>query len=68
MNVEVSMVIASHLSDVQIEMSIPTEQMKQQANNRLNFVKFLLFKYPNTETVITPKNEWYEFNNPKKEK
>lgn len=48
MEVKVSIVIASHLSDVAIEMN----HNQTLALYRLNFVKYLVFKYPNTDVEI----------------
>lgn len=56
MEVKVSMVIMSHLSDVQEGMFDHKEMRK-----RINFIKFLLLKYSNTDVMIYPKEEFIEF-------
>jgi hypothetical protein len=55
MNTRAAMIIFSHLSDVQ---EVPTHNSNHA---RINFVKFLINKYPNTETEIDPDAEWQEF-------
>lgn len=52
---KVSMIIFSHLSDVQ---DIPTNKDNR---GKINFVKFLINKYPNTDTEVEADNEWNEF-------
>ena len=49
MDIRVSMVIASHLSDASIEMMFD----QSLANARLNFVKVLVSLYPDTSTRVT---------------
>jgi len=44
MNIKVSMVIMSHLSDIQEDIS--------NVRNRVDFIKFMVMKYKNTETEI----------------
>jgi len=48
MTTSVEMTILSHLSDAQIETVINPEM----ANNRIKFVRLLIFKYPNTTVRI----------------
>lgn len=56
MKVKVRLVMMSHLSDVQ--MFLLTDDT---ANERLDFVKFLLLKFPNTDTEIDADAEWALF-------
>ena len=49
MDIRVSMVIASHLSDASIEMMFDQEL----ANARINFVKVLVSLYPDTSVRVT---------------
>lgn len=53
MNIKVSMVIMSHLSDIQEDNS--------NMRNRVDFVKFLVMKYKNTETEINAEEEYELF-------
>lgn len=56
--VKVCTVMMSHLSDLQHTTgSIQT----MRVNNRLNFVKTLMQKYPNTDVEIDADAEWEEF-------
>jgi len=54
----VSMIIASHLSDVSDFLS---DAAAINARQRINFAKYLLFKYSDTTTLINPDLEWDEF-------
>ncbi len=47
----------SHLSDAQHLM----ESSVIDANLRINFAKFLLLKFPNTDVEINPESEWEQF-------
>ncbi len=55
MKVKVRLVMMSHLSDVQMGL------LPDIADERLDFVKFLLLKFPNTDTEIDPDAEWQLF-------
>ena len=57
MSVKASVVIMSHLSDIQEMFS------SKQLNDKINFAKFLLIKYPNVSTSIDPDEEYQEFKN-----
>jgi hypothetical protein len=46
----VSLLIQSHLSDVLIEMNIP--QLQEQAQARLEFVKWLVHMFPETDVRV----------------
>lgn len=50
MESKVSMIIQSHLSDASLEMSFNSEL----ALIRINFVKFLVHTYPDTNVRINP--------------
>jgi hypothetical protein len=52
--------IFSHLSDVQVEM-FGNAEMQARANMRINFAKFLMNKYQDTNTRIDPEEEFEEF-------
>jgi hypothetical protein len=52
------MIIMSQLSDVQENQRL----MHQEDNNkRINFVKYLLLKYPRTDVLIDEEKEYEEF-------
>ena len=56
MEISLLIVIFSHLSDVQ-------ENPEGESNHkRINFVKYLLNKYRNTNVKIDAVNEWNIFN------
>lgn len=55
MKTKVAIVICSHLSDVQ---QYPLDEL---ANDRLNFVKWLVNEYPNTDVDIDADVEWDRF-------
>lgn len=57
MTLKVKMVIMSHLSDAQHLMESDTVE----ANLRINFAKFLILKFPNTDVEINPESEWEQF-------
>ena len=59
MEAKVSMIIQSHLSDASLEMSFNQEL----AAIRIDFVKFLVHTYPDTNVRIDAKSvyeNWYE--------
>lgn len=55
---KVKMVIMSHLSDIQDGFN---SMDSNDLNNRINFIKSLILKYDDTNTVINPEVEWEEF-------
>lgn len=58
MESKVSMIIQSHLSDAALELSFNPDQ----AELRINFVKFLVHTYPDTNVYINPHpiyKKWY---------
>ena len=55
---KVKMVIMSHLSDIQDGFNYMDSN---DLNNRINFIKSLILKYDDTNTVINPEVEWEEF-------
>lgn len=58
MESKVSMIIQSHLSDAALEMFFNPNQ----AELRINFVKFLIHTYPDTSVRINPHpiyKKWY---------
>jgi len=60
MKTKLSIVISSHLSDVQ------TGQLKaNDVNNRLNFIKWLMVKHKNLTEEIDAKAYWEEFTKTK---
>lgn len=59
--VTVQMVMMSHLSDIQETLHL--EDIHLINTRKVNFVKWLMLKYPNTSTLIEPTNEWIRFTN-----
>lgn len=57
MQSRVDIVMASHLSDVEMEMDFNQEQAKI----RLNFVKWLINHYPDTSVYFDPNEEYSKF-------
>jgi hypothetical protein len=56
MKTKLSIVISSHLSDIQ------TGQLKaNEVNNRLNFIKWLMIKHRNLDEEIEPEILWNKF-------
>lgn len=53
------MIIQTHLSDILIEALIPS--MAVQVVKRTAFIKLLLYKYPDTTTLVDADAEWDEF-------
>jgi hypothetical protein len=51
-NIKASLVISSHLSDIQELINDESESAKNEMTNRLNFIKHLVIAFPNTNTVI----------------
>lgn len=64
MKVKVKMVIFSHLSDVQegFNCTYKFEEVTER-NKRINFVKWLIQKYPDLEVEIDPDKDYKEFLN-----
>jgi hypothetical protein len=58
MEVKVSTVIMSHLSDLQGHSGSMTENERQL---RFNFVKYLVLNFKDTDTYIDPKAEYMNF-------
>jgi hypothetical protein len=58
-DVRVSLAIKSHLNDAMIEMNIP--QLQDQAQERLDFVKYLVHVFPNTNVRVDIKKVYKEF-------
>lgn len=56
MKIKARTVIMSHLSDVQYTMTMPTE--RETNSTRINFAKYLLLKYSNTDQEIDPDVEY----------
>ena len=59
MELKVSTIIQSHLNDAKIEISFNPEL----AETRLNFVKYLIFNFPDTNHEINPRAEFKKFLN-----
>jgi|LakMenEpi03Aug12_release.lakeMendotaPanAssembly.Ray.scaffolds.fasta_scaffold152184_3 hypothetical protein len=55
--VKVSMIILSHLSDIQEDLV----RYPNNSNTRINFVKYLTLKYTNTDTEVDPYVAFEEF-------
>jgi hypothetical protein len=58
-DVRVSLAIKSHLNDVMIEMNIP--QLQEQAQERLDFVKYLVHLFPDTNVRVDIRKIYKEF-------
>jgi hypothetical protein len=58
-DVRVSLAIKSHLNDAMIEMNIP--QLQDQAQERLDFVKYLVHVFPNTNVRVNIKKVYKKF-------
>lgn len=58
-DVRVSLAIKSHLNDAMIEMNIP--QLQDQAQERLDFVKYLIHVFPNTNVRVNIRKIYKEF-------
>ena len=58
-DVRVSLAIKSHLNDAMIEMNIP--QLQDQAQERLDFVKYLVHVFPNTNVRVDIRKVYKEF-------
>lgn len=57
-----SMIVMSHLSDAQFEINIANDGAKDTANNRLNFVKYIILKLGGDLTKeINPDELWNEY-------
>lgn len=50
------MIIMSHLSDIQ-----DVALCDSEINHKINFAKFLLLKYPNTDTEVDADEEYSQF-------
>jgi hypothetical protein len=61
--VKVSLVIQSMLSDAMVEMDIQQDVYQQQAKERLQFVKYLVHHYPNTNQEILVEFVYEQFKN-----
>lgn len=57
MKTKVRMIMMSYLSDVQEEVPMPF----MSNNARINFVKFLLLKHPNTDVEVSGGAEYHDF-------
>jgi hypothetical protein len=53
MEVKLSMAIASHLSDAQHEIASGTPESKRRANQRIIFIKSLVFENSNLDENVT---------------
>jgi hypothetical protein len=56
---KVSSLIASHLSDVQ---ELALMGRCAGSNEKINFVKYLLFRHPDTDVIVDADQEWKEFD------
>ena len=59
--VKVSLVIQNHLNLALIEMHIQQEVYQQQTQDSLQFVKYLVHHYPNTNQKIIPDFVYEQF-------
>lgn len=58
MEVKLSIILTSHLSDIQCELGLPATGF---TSRKINFIKYLIFKYPDTRVEVDPNKEWEEF-------
>jgi len=58
LKLKVNMVMMSHLSDLQDGYEFMDSI---DFNNKINFIKHLIIKYPDTDTSINADLEWEEF-------
>ena len=58
MEIKISMVIQSHLSDAQLEI----DSNPEQAGNRIKFVKWLVSMFPDTQERVTEEElrQWWK--------
>jgi hypothetical protein len=63
MKVKARIVIMSHLSDVQEELGSVGQAIVNMCNNRINFAKYIIIKYPDTNTEIDPDAEYEIYQN-----
>ena len=58
MEIKISMVIKSHLSDAQLEI----DSNPEQAGNRIKFVKWLVSMFPDTQERVTVEElrQWWK--------
>lgn len=61
MNLKVSMIIMSHLSDVQDTNMFANFKAEKIRTNKINFVKHLIMKYPDTSVEINADEEYEAF-------
>lgn len=61
MTIKVRLVIMSHLSDLQIETGFGQKEMQSMVSMRLNFIKWLVIHFPNTDVEIDPDAEYQKF-------
>lgn len=67
METKVSMIIMSHLSDIQEgDYSMGENNVEYLRNERINFIKWLVLKYPDTRVEIDPNAEYAEFEKNRK--
>lgn len=61
MKTTVKMIIMSHLSDIQVGNRIDEATENSIQNDKINFCKFLLIWFPNTEVEIDPDVEYQKY-------
>lgn len=59
--VSVSMIIQSHLNDAIIEAGQLTPEFANQCQERLNYIKYLIHVFPNTDKKIQAKKTYEEY-------
>lgn len=59
LELKVRMVMMSHLSDIQEGFN---SMDSNEFNNRVNFIKWLMNKYEDLNTLIDPEVDWDEFS------
>lgn len=61
LKLSIKMVIMSHLSDIQEDITLDNSAQVFYITTKINFIKFLLLKYPKTDKEINPDMEWEMF-------
>jgi len=60
MKVKVRIVMMSHLSDISV-LRPYNQEMSENIQNKINFIKFLLLNFPDTNVEINPEKEYEVF-------
>ena len=61
MQTKVSLIISSHLSDINENRCDVSDLALNETSNRINFIKYLMNKHPNINDVVNADDEWENF-------